>query len=35
VRLVTVMRQFDMLQKAMNIGTQMDRSAIQDVAKPS
>ena len=35
VRLVTVMRQFDMLQKAMNIGTQMNHSAIQDVAKPS
>lgn len=35
VRLVTVMRQFDMLQKAMNIGAQMDHSAIQDVAKPS
>jgi flagellar basal-body rod protein FlgG len=35
VRLVTVMRQFDMLQKAMNIGTQMNHAAIQDVAKPS
>src|SRR5262249_53685748 len=35
VRLVSVMRQFDMLQRAMNIGTQMNHSAIQDVAKPS
>jgi len=35
VRLVSVMRQFDMLQKAMNIGAQMDHAAIQDVAKPS
>ena len=35
VRLVTVMRQFDMLQKAMNIGAQMDNAAIQNVAKPS
>jgi flagellar basal-body rod protein FlgG len=35
VRLITVMRQFDMLQKAMNVGTQMNHSAIQDVAKPS
>ncbi len=34
VRLVSVMRQFDMLQKAMNIGTQMNRSAVQEVAKP-
>ena len=35
VRLVSVMRQFDMLQRAINVGTQMDRAAIQDVAKPS
>jgi flagellar basal body rod protein FlgG len=35
VRLVSVMRQFDMLQRAMNIGTQMNHSAVQDVAKPS
>jgi flagellar basal-body rod protein FlgF len=34
VRLVSVMRQFDMLQRAMNIGTQMDKAAVQDVAKP-
>ncbi len=35
VRLITVMRQFETLQKAMNIGAQMDREAIEDVAKPS
>jgi len=35
VRLVSVMRQFDMLQRAMNIGTQMNHAAVQDVAKPS
>lgn len=33
VRLVSVMRQFEMLQKAMNIGAQMNREAIQEVAK--
>jgi flagellar basal body rod protein FlgG len=33
VRLVSVMRQFEMLQKAMNIGSQMSREAIQEVAK--
>ncbi len=35
VRLVTVMRQFEMLQKAMNIGADMNRLAIEEVAKPS
>lgn len=35
VRLITVMRQFEMLQKAVNIGAQMDKEAIEDVAKPS
>lgn len=35
VRLISVMRQFEMLQKAMTIGAQMDREAIQEVAKPS
>lgn len=34
VRLVTVMRQFEMLQKAMSLGNQMNQKAIQDVAKP-
>lgn len=33
VRLVNVMRQFEMLQKAANIAGEMDRKAITDVAK--
>jgi flagellar basal-body rod protein FlgF len=33
VRLVSVMRQFDMLQKAIHIGTQMNQKAVTDVAK--
>jgi len=33
VRLVNIMRQFETLQKAMTIGNEMNRSAIQDVAK--
>lgn len=33
VRLVNVMRQFEMLQKAVNIAGEMDRKAISDVAK--
>jgi flagellar basal-body rod protein FlgF len=33
VRLVTVMRQFEMLQKAISIGTDMNRQAIEDVAR--
>ena len=35
VRLVNVMRQFEMLQKAMTLGAEMDKQAIQEVAKPS
>ena len=35
VRLLSVMRQFEMLQRALNIGTQMNKEAIQDVARPS
>ena len=35
VRLVSVMRQFDMLQKAVHIGQQMNLKAIGDVAKVS
>ena len=35
VRLVNVMRQFEMLQKAMNLGAEMNKSAIQEVAKVS
>lgn len=33
VRLVSVMRQFEMLQKAVRIGSEMSRQAIQEVAK--
>ena len=33
VRLVSVMRQFEMLQKAMSIGTDMNRQAIEEVAR--
>jgi flagellar basal-body rod protein FlgF len=33
VRLVGVMRQFEMLQKAISIGTDMNREAIEEVAK--
>lgn len=35
VRLVGVMRQFEMLQKAISIGTDMNRQAIEEVAKPT
>jgi flagellar basal body rod protein FlgG len=33
VRLVSIMRQFEMLQRAMVVGTNMDKQAIQEVAK--
>jgi flagellar basal-body rod protein FlgF len=33
VRLVSVMRQFEMLQKAANLGSQMNRSAVEEVAR--
>ena len=33
VRLVSVMRQFEMLQKAVSIGTDMNKRAIEEVAK--
>jgi len=33
VRLVAIMRQFEMLQKAMNIGNELNRSAIEQVAR--
>jgi len=33
VRLVNIMRQFETLQKAMAIGAEMNRSAVQEVAK--
>lgn len=35
VRLVTILRQFESLQKAMAIGAEMDRSTVQEVAKVS
>jgi len=33
VRLVSVMRQFEMLQKAMSLGTQMNRESVEEVAR--
>jgi len=33
VRLVSVMRQFEMLQKAIGIGTDMNKEAIEEVAR--
>jgi flagellar basal-body rod protein FlgF len=33
VRLISVMRQFEMLQKAVSLGTEMNREAIEQVAK--
>ena len=33
VRLVAIMRQFEMLQKAMNIGNELNRQAIEEVAR--
>jgi flagellar basal-body rod protein FlgF len=33
VRLVSVMRQFEMLQKAVSLGTEMNRRAVEEVAK--
>ena len=33
VRLVSVLRQFEMLQKAVSLGTEMNRRAIEEVAK--
>ena len=33
VRLVAVMRQFEMLQKAVNLDTQMNREAVEEVAR--
>ncbi len=35
VRLVAIMRQFEMLQKAMNIGNDLNRQAIEQVARVS
>jgi flagellar basal body rod protein FlgG len=33
VRLIAIMRQFEMLQKAMNIGNELNRKAIEEVAR--
>jgi flagellar basal-body rod protein FlgG len=33
VRLVSVMRQFEMLQKAVSLGADMNKKAIEEVAK--
>jgi flagellar basal-body rod protein FlgG len=33
VRLVSVMRQFEMLQKAVSIGAEMDKEAVEEVAR--
>lgn len=35
VKLVSVMRQFEMMQKAINLGTEMNKQMISEVAKPS
>jgi flagellar basal body rod protein FlgG len=35
VRLLSLMRQFEMLQKALNVGSEMNKEAIQEVAKAS
>jgi len=35
VKLVSIMRQFEMMQKAINLGTEMNKQAITEVAKPS
>jgi flagellar basal-body rod protein FlgF len=35
VRLVGIMRQFEMLQKAMSVGTDMNKQAVEEVAKVS
>jgi flagellar basal body rod protein FlgG len=35
VRLVSIMRQFEMLQRAVGIGGEMNRKAVEEVAKPN
>jgi len=35
VKLVSSMRQFEMMQKAINLGTEMNKQAISEVAKPN
>jgi hypothetical protein len=33
VRLVSVMRQFEMLQRALNLGAEMNRRSVEEVAR--
>jgi flagellar basal-body rod protein FlgF len=35
VKLISVMRQFEMMQKAIILGTEMNKQALSDVARPS
>jgi flagellar basal-body rod protein FlgF len=35
VKLISIMRQFEMMQKAINLGTEMNKQAISEVAKPT
>ena len=35
VKLISIMRQFEMMQKAINLGTEMNKQAISEVAKPN
>jgi flagellar basal body rod protein FlgG len=35
VKLIGIMRQFEMMQKAINLGTEMNKQAISEVAKPT
>jgi flagellar basal body rod protein FlgG len=35
VKLISIMRQFEMMQKAINLGTEMNKQAIAEVAKPT
>jgi flagellar basal-body rod protein FlgG len=35
VRLVSLMRQFETLQKAITIGGEMNRRAVEEVARPT
>jgi flagellar basal body rod protein FlgG len=35
VRLISVMRQFEMLQRAVTVDTEMNKAAIEQVARPS
>jgi len=35
IRLVSVMRQFEMLQRALSIGSEMNKHAIEEVARPN